>query len=136
MEDVTKLITKLYRDLFMYMEKRYGGFRGFVISLLFIRVILLLLSKTMVYLSRNPDLVTTDETVNKKKLARGERIKRALRKVLRARGGEGVQYVGRVANFIENNLNVLASIIQLLFERIPRDLSVSIYDLYYRTGVI
>lgn len=95
-------------------------------------------------MSRNPDLVTTDktvneivdETVNKKKLARGERIKRALRKVVRARGGEGVQYVGRVANFIENNLDVLASIIQLLFERIPSDLSVSMYDLYYRTGVI
>lgn len=79
----------------------------------------------MVCLSRNPDLVTNDktvneivdETVNKKKLARCERIKRALRKVLREKGGEGVQYVGRIANFLENNLDVLASLIYSIIIR-------------------
>jgi hypothetical protein len=132
-----KLIIKLYRDLLSYINERYGGTKHFLISLVSIRVILLIFSKALLYLAENRNnhaLVNIDETINEtineKKLPKSQRLKKIIKKI---RGGASIT---EIANFIQNNKEILTWVIQFFVVMTPTDLSVSLYDFYHRSPII
>lgn len=134
-----KLSTRIYRDLLTYLNERYNGPKNFLISLILIRVILSILSKALLYLAENRndhDLVNIDETINEtinEKLTKSQRLKKIMKKI---RGGSSLKGIIETANFIQNNKKLLSWVIQLVRVLTSRDLSVSTYDFYHRTGVM
>lgn len=101
-----------------------------------IRVILLILSKALLYLAENRNnhaLVNIDETINEKKLTKSQRLKKIMKKI---RGGAYFTSITEIVNFIQNNKEILSWVIQFFVVMTPTDLSVSLYDFYHKTGVM
>ena len=135
-----KLLTTVSRDLLNYVSERYGGVKNYIVSLITIRFFLLMLSKTILYLSENlenKDLADNGNTIEKtpppKKLPRGERIKKVLRKI---RGGDGVTLLVQVGTFLNEHNWILTWVIQLIRKVQLRDISTSVYDFYHRLHVM
>lgn len=134
------IIHKLLFDLNGYVLDRYGGWGRLAYKYAVIRLLLKVLAKLLVYIAKEDNisnkqnekediLITENEKEN---LSRKERLKKYLRKILSARGGQlpPVSTIIEIARLVADNTELVGLLLIVLKGMRLQDLQVSIYHAY------